>query len=572
MCYPPPLPTPPQVQFEDMKNMLNEVSQMNVDMKEKDHMASVVETAEDWIDRVKQALNDNEESTITMLQQLVNEADSIPVSMGELQMLQCEINARKWSNSVVENLEKSSKANIDTLHKLLKEATKIRESMPNDLRSNKKSYRLEEENRLQVIVNQADNWKTKLKKMLSNKQGATVEKFQQMISEAESIPVNLSSSIKQIESVFAKVEEWKQEFADQIKFCDKFLLKLNATTEDEMRDDEDTSETMEAGGDGESGGGSELQDKIELSALEKCINAAEKTGAQMDELTSIRTLVDSGKSWLEKTEKLFDSTQTRSKRASAAASSSTASASTTSSSPTGAATTTTTATTTASKLSKVEVEAHINAASGLPFDFKNHVIKLENSLKYALEWQRRAVLILEEVYTYQQDEMLQQQQQHQQQVAVEFEFDEELVEKMEMVLLEADSIIVQVEEEAIITAFLSLYEWCEAANTALNDSTSTKATTSSSSKKASKQQQQQATTQSFDSLLTTGKVLLGRSQAISHKIFQPLIRTASGYFGSISSIQHKVASWCSVTKKAVESSSGVTIAQATELLAVVRGE
>jgi hypothetical protein len=518
-------------------------------------------------------LNDNEESTITMLQQLVNEADSIPVSMGELQMLQCEINARKWSNSVVENLEKSSKANIDTLHKLLKEATKIRESMPNDLRSNKKSYRLEEENRLQVIVNQADNWKTKLKKMLSNKQGATVEKFQQMIFEAESIPVNLSSSIKQIESVFAKVEEWKQEFADQIKFCDKFLLKLNATTEDEMRDDEDTSETMEAGGDGESGGGSEVQDKIELSALEKCIIAAEKTGAQMDELTSIRTLVDSGKSWLEKTEKLFDSTLTRSKRASAAAAaaaaSSTASAATTSSSPTGAATTT--ATTTASKLSKVEVEAHINAASGLPFDFKNHVIKLENSLKYALEWQRRAVLILEEVYTYQQDEMLQQQQ-HQQQVAVEFEFDEELVEKMEMVLLEADSIIVQVEEEAIITAFLSLYEWCEAANTALNDSTSTKATTSSSSKKASKQQQQQATTQSFDSLLTTGKVLLGRSQAISHKIFQPLIRTASGYFGSISSTQHKVASWCSVTKIAVESSSGVTIAQATELLAVVRGE
>ncbi len=59
---------------------------MNVDMKERNEMEQVVETAEDWISRVRDAFTAGESATLTNLEALLTEADDIPVNMDEHQV------------------------------------------------------------------------------------------------------------------------------------------------------------------------------------------------------------------------------------------------------------------------------------------------------------------------------------------------------------------------------------------------------------------------------------------------------------------------------------------------------
>ena len=103
-----------------MKTLLNEVTTMNVDMKERNEMEQVVETAEDWINRVRGAFTAGESATLNNLEQLLSEADDIPVCMEEHQLLVGEIKARRWCTKVTSVLE-SKTSKLEALQKLLEE-------------------------------------------------------------------------------------------------------------------------------------------------------------------------------------------------------------------------------------------------------------------------------------------------------------------------------------------------------------------------------------------------------------------------------------------------------------------
>ena len=64
-----------------MKSLLDEASCMQVDIKEREQISSVVETAQDWIERVREAMNSEEEATLKRLEGLLVEADDIPVNI-----------------------------------------------------------------------------------------------------------------------------------------------------------------------------------------------------------------------------------------------------------------------------------------------------------------------------------------------------------------------------------------------------------------------------------------------------------------------------------------------------------
>ena len=51
-----------------MKSLLDEASCMQVDIKEREQISSVVETAQDWIERVREAMNSEEEATLKRLE------------------------------------------------------------------------------------------------------------------------------------------------------------------------------------------------------------------------------------------------------------------------------------------------------------------------------------------------------------------------------------------------------------------------------------------------------------------------------------------------------------------------
>ena len=113
-----------------------QVTTMNVDMKERNEMEQVVETAEDWISRVRGAFTAGESATLTNLESLLTEADDIPVNMDEHQLLIGEIKARRWCTKVKELLD-SKTAKIEVLVKLLDEFEAIRAAMPLEPRAKK---------------------------------------------------------------------------------------------------------------------------------------------------------------------------------------------------------------------------------------------------------------------------------------------------------------------------------------------------------------------------------------------------------------------------------------------------
>lgn len=115
-----------QVDLSHVKGLLNSSSTTGVemDMKEFSHTNDLIENAEEWMARVREVLESGEPATLNSLEGLLIEAEGIPVTMDEQQLLTAGIKARQWRLRV-DNILKSGKAKLHDLQEL---ASKVRMS------------------------------------------------------------------------------------------------------------------------------------------------------------------------------------------------------------------------------------------------------------------------------------------------------------------------------------------------------------------------------------------------------------------------------------------------------------
>jgi hypothetical protein len=71
-----------KVDFYAARSLLSEGADMRVEVKELDDIAVALESAEDWLSRVREALEEQtDEAGLNALEELLGEADEIPVVM-----------------------------------------------------------------------------------------------------------------------------------------------------------------------------------------------------------------------------------------------------------------------------------------------------------------------------------------------------------------------------------------------------------------------------------------------------------------------------------------------------------
>ena len=71
-----------KVDYSAVRTLLSEGNDIRVDVKELDDIAGVLDTAETWLQRVREALEDStDEAGLESLQTLLFEAEDIPVEM-----------------------------------------------------------------------------------------------------------------------------------------------------------------------------------------------------------------------------------------------------------------------------------------------------------------------------------------------------------------------------------------------------------------------------------------------------------------------------------------------------------
>ena len=79
-----------------VKHLLAEAEGLNVELREHSEMSEVVETAEDWIQRVHEMIKSGGDDAIDTLQTLLDEGADIPVKIDEVDVLRVEIALRHW--------------------------------------------------------------------------------------------------------------------------------------------------------------------------------------------------------------------------------------------------------------------------------------------------------------------------------------------------------------------------------------------------------------------------------------------------------------------------------------------
>jgi|MDTB01.2.fsa_nt_gb hypothetical protein len=492
-----------------MKDLLDEGSDMQVNMKERDQISLVVETAQDWIERVRQAMNAGEESTLNKLEELLTEAEDIPVNMDEHQLLLCEIKARRWTTEVKDTLQKKN-CRVEVLEAHLGEFEKIREAMPLDARA-KKNYTLEEEIELRGIIDDVHTWRSKVKKATQSKRSTLLAKYQALVTEAGTIAVNLQSEVRPLESILKKASEWRDAHAELIAMC---LTPSSG----------DNSSAV-----GDCGAATAMQEgpsTVAFSTLEACIASAEKINAQLEEMDGLKGLLGAGKAWLEKQEILCPKRQT--KRSSAKSS---------------------------VKPSENEVMEHIELARSLPFDFTSGISRLEDNIESARKWREDAKSVFDDLALEQDEAMADENSENASAGDDDFpDADEDLLDRLKGISKEADIVLVRTEEEAIVERFLGVYSWGQDLRAVL-DPTSSKCTLSE-----------------LDRIAKIGNELYSKSTLDAGPSMPPFMRPVLDYgernISTVNAQLSEAQSWTKAAKKVMEG-SGITLKQATELLAKV---
>ncbi len=241
---------------------------VEVEAKEVARMSSLVETAEEWMGRVREVLEVGEEADLQALNDILMEADSIPVKMDEQQVLKVGIKVRQWKIRVAEAMgseideggvehqdrkekngsrDDAATATTSTTEKKLisfahlrslsQEASVLRSMFPANARPSP-IYDLLDNRRMQALLQKAESWVARAARLSGDLQARrllTISRCTDLIAEASLLPsaINELDSWRVIKEAVAEMVPWMEKAADVFNGCgitvDKFYSKSSAS-------------------------------------------------------------------------------------------------------------------------------------------------------------------------------------------------------------------------------------------------------------------------------------------------------------------------------------------------------
>jgi hypothetical protein len=121
-------------------------------------MQDLLECADDWAAKVKEAIDNGADVTLEQLKELLDEAKDIPVIMDEQKFLEAEIAAREWSTTAASKL--ASRKSIEEMEGLLTQARTIRERIHPKKQSR---WKPQVERDINAAMDQARKWINELR-------------------------------------------------------------------------------------------------------------------------------------------------------------------------------------------------------------------------------------------------------------------------------------------------------------------------------------------------------------------------------------------------------------------------
>ncbi len=250
-----------RVNLNEARILLEERGGHGVEMEAKEvvRMSSLVETAEEWMGRVREMLEGGEEADLQALNDILMEADSIPVKMDEQQVLKVGIKVRQWKIRVAEAMgseidegvhhqgreeENGARDGATTtstterklisfahLRSLSQEASVLRAMFPANARSSP-IYDLLENRRMQSLLQKAESWVARAGRLSGDLQAGrlvTIARCTELIAEADFLPlrINEMDSWRVIKEAVAEMVPWMRKAADVFNGCGIKVDKMN---------------------------------------------------------------------------------------------------------------------------------------------------------------------------------------------------------------------------------------------------------------------------------------------------------------------------------------------------------
>ncbi len=250
-----------RVNLNEARMLLEERGGHGVEMEAKEvaHMSSLVETAEEWMGRVREMLEVGEEADLQALNDILMEADSMPVKMDEQQVLKVGIKVRQWKIRVAEAIgseidegvhhqgreeEDGARDGATTtsttgrklisfahLRSLSQEASVLRAMFPANARSSP-IYDLLENRRIQSLLQKAESWVARAGRLSGYLQAGrlvTIARCTDLITEADLLPlaINEMDSWRVIKEAVAEMVPWMEKAADVFNGCGIKVDKIN---------------------------------------------------------------------------------------------------------------------------------------------------------------------------------------------------------------------------------------------------------------------------------------------------------------------------------------------------------
>ena len=330
-----------KVDYSAARTLLSEGAGIRVDVKELDDIAGVLDTAETWLTRVREALNDADadEASLESLQALLHEADDIPVEMDEHKILAAEIEARRWGLRVQPRL-RSPNVTVPDLEALMAEATELRSRLP-IAAEEQKAWPLPQEAEARKMLGRAQGWLRAHKQCINPnglgfRRGVTVRRLLRLLGKARAVPVDLTAYTQPMAEAVQGAEKWLKDAAPILAACgvwvrSSFVVPTPApspeknpdvmdvdgdgaaaaaaasaaasgalvvdggdTVEAEV-DDEEEEEPAEP----EGGRPAPVGPKVAQERLTECVTAAQDLSAELAEAEELKALHGKMLAWLE---------------------------------------------------------------------------------------------------------------------------------------------------------------------------------------------------------------------------------------------------------------------------------
>lgn len=280
-----------KVGFQDIKKMVEEGELLFDDTRNKELVMamSLIDTAENWMERVSDLLQSDDVNDIEILKELLAETETMPVALEEAQILKLHIEAVEWAQRIGSTFERGP-CKLATLQRYYKDISRIRSEI-SKFPNGKNTCKLKEEILLEGFISVSEKWISGVKILMQGtvlKPGVTLHALQNILLDLKEIHVDLDYEARYLREVVLNAENWLIEHYHVLKRLGVPIVSIEMPLDDSQASYNQS-------------------EKIPFEVLEAMYSKSESITILFPELTSMRNLYTESLQWHDRVEAIFSS-------------------------------------------------------------------------------------------------------------------------------------------------------------------------------------------------------------------------------------------------------------------------